>query len=102
MICIKPNVSHEALVLEIGEHGQGRLKRALRRAIVVEHAAHVHHIKHLDAEIPNVVVNGLGDVPARHGRMDRSKGAALHSDFGDDPPAFRPAARRSASRSARK
>src|SRR5580704_18429306 len=84
----KPDISDEALALKIGQRGQGGLKRALRRAIVAEHAAHVHHIKHLNAEISEVVVNGLGDVLARHCGMDRSKGAALRSHFGDDYQVF--------------
>ena len=53
------DVAHQALALQLGQHGERRLDRALGGAMDVEHDAQVDDVEHVEAEVAQVVVHRL-------------------------------------------
>ena len=80
----QPDVTHQALPLQFGEHGERRLDRAFGGSMDAEHAAQVDHVEHIEAEIAQIVVHRLSQLLGREGRNPRSVRAAPGADLGDD------------------
>ena len=80
----QPDVADQALALQLGEHGERRLDRALGGAVDAEHAAQVDHLEHVEAEVAQVVVHRLGQLGGREGRQPGAVLAAPGADLGDD------------------
>ena len=64
----QPDVTHQALTLELGQNGEWRFDRPFGRSMHVEHAAKVDHVEHIEAEIAKVVVHRLGEFRRGEGR----------------------------------
>ena len=80
----EPDMADQALPLQLGEHGERRLDRALGWAMHVEHAAQVDDVEHVEAEVAQIVVDGLRQLFARKGRDPGPVLAAPGADLGDD------------------
>ncbi len=52
-------MTHEALPLQIGQHGERRLERSLGRVMNIEHAAQVDDIQRLMSQMTEIVVHRL-------------------------------------------
>ncbi|GMO59683.1 hypothetical protein BwSG20_13130 [Bradyrhizobium ottawaense] len=65
----QPNMPYQALTLEIGQDVQRRFDRALGRAMPVDNDAKVDDIECVDPEIFQIVVDRLGELFAREGRI---------------------------------
>jgi len=63
----QPDVTHQALPLQVRQHCERRFERPLNRMMRVEHAAKVDDVEHIDAEIAKIVVDGLRQVLAGRG-----------------------------------
>ena len=55
----QPDVSYQALLLELCQDRQRLLQRPFGRAMCVEHAAQVDHVEHLQAKISKILVHRL-------------------------------------------
>ena len=55
-------IADQTLLLEFSHSRERRLHRPLGRSMSVEHTAHIDDIEHVHTKIPEIVVNGLGDV----------------------------------------
>ena len=55
----EPDVADEPLALQLGQRRELFLQRPLLRAVDAEHAAQVHHVEHVQAEVAEVVVHRL-------------------------------------------
>ena len=86
------DVAHQTLTLQIGQHRDRRLDRALGRTVVAmvvaEHRPEVHDVEHLEAEVAEVVMNRLRQLLPREGRVPGLVLAAQGADLGDDHEAF--------------
>jgi PHP family Zn ribbon phosphoesterase len=61
-------VTDQALPLEIGQHCQRRFDRPFGWAVHVEHDPEIDDIKHIEAEIAEIVVHCRGQLFTREGR----------------------------------
>ena len=53
----QPDMTYQALLLKLGQDSERRLDGAFCRLMDAKHAAQVDYVKHIEAEISEVVVN---------------------------------------------
>ena len=58
-------MTHQALSLQVGEHGERRLERPFRGVVYVEHGAQIDDVEHIHAEIAEIVVDSLSQIFTR-------------------------------------
>ncbi len=73
----------ETLALEVRQDRQRRLDRPFGRP-GSEHQPQVDHVETLEAEMAQVVVDGVGQLPFGERGVPRAVRAALRADLGDD------------------
>ena len=56
------DVADQALPLELGEHGQRCLDRALPGTVAVPHDAQIDDVEHVEAQVAQIVVHRLRSV----------------------------------------
>ncbi len=81
----QPDVTHESLTLQIGQHRERRFDRTFCRPVHVEHDAQVHDVDHVQAEVAQIVVHGLRELFTRVQRgFQEASAPRLRADLGDD------------------
>ena len=74
---------------ELQQGSERGLQRAFHRAVRAEHTAQVHHLQHVEPQVTQIILDGLGQFGRRHGRQPVALLVAAGANLGDNTQVVR-------------
>ncbi len=77
-------MADQSSLLQLQQGGERRLQRPFYRAVGAQHTAQVHHLQHVEPQVTQIVLDGLGQFSGRHGRQPVAFLVTAGADLGDN------------------